>query len=70
MDKDKVECKGEQMKGKAREFAGKVTGDEDTEAEGKAEQAGGKVQETYGDAKDKVRDAAGNVKDKVKDMTN
>lgn len=57
MDKDRVEGVGHQVKGGLKEAAGKVTGDARTEAEGKAEKAGGKVQNAVGGAKDKVRDA-------------
>lgn len=57
MADERFEGKTDQMKGKAKEYAGKVTGDEDTEAEGKAENLKGKAKETYGDLKDKVKDA-------------
>jgi uncharacterized protein YjbJ (UPF0337 family) len=57
MDKDRVEGVGHQVKGGLKEAAGKVTGDTRTEAEGKAEKAGGKVQNAVGGAKDAVRDA-------------
>ena len=55
-DKDKWEGRGDQAAGKAKEYAGKVTGNEDTEAEGKADQVTGKVKETFGKAKEKVKD--------------
>jgi len=57
MDKDRVEGVGHQIKGAVKEAAGKVTGDTATEAEGKAEKAGGKVQNAVGGAKDKAREA-------------
>lgn len=38
------------------EAAGKVTGDEDLEAEGKGEQMTGKVKETIGKVNEKVKD--------------
>ncbi len=57
MDKDRVEGVGHQIKGAVKEGVGKVTGDTKTEAEGKAEKAGGKVQNTVGGAKDAARDA-------------
>jgi uncharacterized protein YjbJ (UPF0337 family) len=40
-----------QIKGKAREESGKLTGKKAQEIRGKAEQAAGKVQEQYGKAK-------------------
>ena len=55
-DKDKWEGRSDQAVGKAKEYAGKATGDEDTEAEGKADQVTGKVKETFGKAKEKVKD--------------
>src|ERR1041384_4636108 len=45
-----------QAKGKAKEVAGKATGDTKTESEGKADQVKGKVQNTVGGMKDKVRE--------------
>ena len=56
MDKDRVEGVGHQMKGAVKEAAGKVMGDKKTQAEGTAEKAAGKVQNTAGGAKDAVKD--------------
>ncbi len=56
MDKDRIEGAAEQAKGKVKEFAGKVTGDQKTEAEGKADQVKGKVQNAVGGIKDALRD--------------
>jgi uncharacterized protein YjbJ (UPF0337 family) len=55
VDKDRVKGSAEQVKGKAKEWAGKVTGDAKTESEGKADQVKGKVQNTLGGLKDAVR---------------
>jgi uncharacterized protein YjbJ (UPF0337 family) len=55
MDKDRVEGSWEQAKGKAKEVAGKVTGDSKTEAEGKAQKTAGKVQNAVGGLKDTLR---------------
>ena len=57
MDKDRVEGAGKNIKGKIKEGVGKVTGDTKTEAEGQADQAEGKVQNTIGGIKDKAREA-------------
>jgi uncharacterized protein YjbJ (UPF0337 family) len=57
MDKDRIEGVGHQVKGAVKEAAGKLTGDKKTQAEGAAEKAAGKVQNTVGGAKDKVREA-------------
>ncbi|MER6317036.1 CsbD family protein [Streptomyces sp. NPDC001581] len=48
----KTEAKGEQAKGKLKETAGRLTGDERLTAEGRAEQAKGDARE----AKEKVKD--------------
>jgi uncharacterized protein YjbJ (UPF0337 family) len=57
MDKDRIQGSVEQAKGKAKEAAGKVTGDAKLQGEGKADQAAGKVQNTVGSAKDAVKEA-------------
>jgi len=49
MDNDRI-------KGAIKETAGKVTGNRQTEAEGKAEKTVGKVQRNVGEAKDQARD--------------
>jgi uncharacterized protein YjbJ (UPF0337 family) len=56
MDKDRIEGAGKNIKGKIKEGVGKVTGDTKTEAEGQADQAEGKVQNTVGGIKDKARE--------------
>ncbi|MDP2358082.1 MAG: CsbD family protein [Beijerinckiaceae bacterium] len=55
MDKDRTEGSMDQMKGKLKEGAGKITGDEKLKNEGRADQAKGKVQNTVGGIKDAVR---------------
>jgi uncharacterized protein YjbJ (UPF0337 family) len=45
----------EQIRGKAEEIKGKVTGDKSEELKGKARQAGDKVQRTVRDTRDDVR---------------
>ncbi|MGG5823749.1 CsbD family protein [Falsiroseomonas sp. HW251] len=63
MDEDRLKGMGNQIKGAVKEGVGKVTGDTKTEAEGKADKAKGKVQNTVGGAKDAVRDTMD--KDKI-----
>ena len=46
MDKDRIKGSAEQAKGSLKEAAGKLTGDSKTEAEGKADKAAGKAQNT------------------------
>ena len=55
MTSDRVKGKGRQATGSAKETAGKATGNEELEAEGKAEKLQGKGQDTLGRAKDKVK---------------
>ncbi len=61
MDKDRAEGIGHQIKGSIKEGIGHLTGDKKTEAEGTAEKAAGKVQNTVGGAKDAVRDTADKI---------
>ena len=54
--------KVDDLKGRAKEAAGDLTGNEDLQREGKADQAGASV-------KDKVNKVADTVKDKIDDLT-
>ena len=49
---DRAENTGEDLKGKAKEAWGKVTGDEQTEAEGKGDQAKADLKNAAEDVKD------------------
>ena len=62
MDKDRVEGKMEDVKGRVKRQVGEWTGNEKMQAEGAAEQVKGKVQNTVGKAKDAVRDVADDAK--------
>ena len=55
-DHDRIEGAAKNLGGKAKEAAGKITGDEKLKAEGRADQLEGKVQNTVGGIKDAVRD--------------
>jgi uncharacterized protein YjbJ (UPF0337 family) len=55
MNKDQVKGRVREAKGKVKEIAGKAVGNRRVEAEGGAEQLAGKVQKTYGDAKNEAR---------------
>jgi uncharacterized protein YjbJ (UPF0337 family) len=48
---EKIEGKGDEVKGKVKEEAGKLGGDKSTELGGKWDQAKGHVKEDIGDAK-------------------
>jgi uncharacterized protein YjbJ (UPF0337 family) len=51
--------KAQELKGRAKEAAGAVTGDDEQRQEGRADQAGGKARQ----AGEKLRDAAEDAKD-------
>jgi uncharacterized protein YjbJ (UPF0337 family) len=55
MDKDRVKGSATNMGGKAKEAAGKLTGDSKLKGEGKIDQAKGKVQNAVGCIKDAIR---------------
>ncbi len=57
MNKDRIQGSAEQAKGKIKEVAGNVTGDNKLETEGKAQQVAGKVQNAVGGLKDAVKEA-------------
>ncbi|MGB7982797.1 MAG: CsbD family protein, partial [Candidatus Nanopelagicales bacterium] len=54
----------DKIQGQAKEVTGIVTGDEDLEAQGKADRQVGEAEEKIDDVKDKAEDLA----DKAKDM--
>ena len=54
------------LKGRAKEAAGDLTGNEDLQREGKKDQAAGKAKELLENAKDKVEDVIDSVRDKAK----
>lgn len=60
MDKDRVKGAAHEAKGGIKETAGRVTGNKDTELEGKAEKNAGTVQHKTGELNDAVRDAKHN----------
>jgi uncharacterized protein YjbJ (UPF0337 family) len=59
MDKDRLKGKAKDIAGRIERQAGEWTGNEDTQSEGAAKQAEGKVQNTWG----KLKDAARDIKD-------
>lgn len=65
MNRDEMEGKGENLKGKVKETAGDVTGNERLKREGQADQAAGKVQEKYGEGKRKVGEAIEDLGDEI-----
>lgn len=61
-------AKGEQIKGRAKETVGNLTGDEDLEAEGKADRHAGEAKQKVEEAKEKVEELVDAVKDKVEGL--
>jgi uncharacterized protein YjbJ (UPF0337 family) len=59
---DKAENTGQDIKGRAKEAAGAVTGDDDLKHEGRADQA----ESSFKQAGEKAKDAADDVKDAFK----
>jgi uncharacterized protein YjbJ (UPF0337 family) len=55
MDKDRIAGSAKVVKGKVKEAVGKVLGDAKLNAEGKADQAEGTVQNAVGGIKDALR---------------
>ena len=57
---------GDDMKGRAKEAVGDLTGDKDLQREGKADQAVGSIKEKLDHAKEWVEDKVDDLKDKRK----
>jgi len=54
MESEHIKAAGDKLAGKAKEAAGKVTGDNELELKGKAQQVKGDLKNAIGDAKDAV----------------
>ncbi len=67
MDKDRVEGKMDDIKGRVKRQVGEWTGDEEMQSEGTLDQAKGKTQNAFGKVKDAGRDALDRLKDKADD---
>ena len=63
---DEMEGKYEQAKGSVKEGVGRLTGDDDLQAEGSADKLKGDVQEGWGGAKRKVGDMLEDAGDAIK----
>ena len=57
MDKDRIEGKMDDIKGRVKRQVGEWTGDSEAQAEGTLDQAKGKAQNAWGKMKDAARDA-------------
>jgi uncharacterized protein YjbJ (UPF0337 family) len=60
-NKDEIEGKYDQAKGKTKEAIGRAINDEELEAEGKVDHAKGEVSEGFGKARRKVGEAIEDV---------
>jgi uncharacterized protein YjbJ (UPF0337 family) len=56
MNKDQVKGRATEAKGNVKEAAGKMVGNQRLQGEGLIDQAKGKTQGNYGDAKEKAKD--------------
>jgi uncharacterized protein YjbJ (UPF0337 family) len=65
-NRDELEGKFDQAKGKTKEVVGRAINDRDLEDEGRADNAGGKVEEGFGKARRKVGEAIEDVGDAIK----
>jgi uncharacterized protein YjbJ (UPF0337 family) len=62
---DELEGKWDQAKGKTKETIGRAVGNDDLEAEGRADVAGVQVKEGFGKARRKVGEAIEDVGDAI-----
>ena len=67
MNKDELNGKGDQVKGKVKQAWGDLTDNERLHDEGVADETSGTVQEGFGKARRKVGEAIEDVAHKVKD---
>lgn len=66
VNRDEIEGKGEQLKGKVKQAAGDLTGDPQLREEGEQDEAAGAVQEGVGTARRKVGEAVESVGEQIK----
>ena len=65
-NKDELEGKFDQAKGKTKETVGRALNDRDLEDEGTADRTGGKVQEGFGKVKRKVGEAVEDLGESIR----
>jgi uncharacterized protein YjbJ (UPF0337 family) len=65
-NRDEIEGKFDQVKGRTKEGIGRALDDDELEAEGRAEHTGGHVKEGFGKARRKVGEAIEDVGDEIK----
>jgi uncharacterized protein YjbJ (UPF0337 family) len=64
-NRDELEGKLDQAKGKTKETIGRAINDDELEAEGRAEDAGGNIKEGFGKARRKVGEAIEDIGDNI-----
>ena len=64
-NRDELEGKFDQAKGKTKEVVGRAIDDRDLEAEGDADRAGGNIKEGFGKARRKVGEAVEDIGDAI-----
>lgn len=64
MNKDQIKGRVEETKGKIKESTGHAIGNPDMEDRGTAEKITGKVQKSYGDAKERLKDEIDDTQDR------
>jgi uncharacterized protein YjbJ (UPF0337 family) len=67
MNRDEIDGKVDQVKGKVKQAAGDLSDDQRLHDEGVADEASGDVQEGFGKARRKVGEALHDVAHKIKD---
>jgi uncharacterized protein YjbJ (UPF0337 family) len=67
MNRDELKGKATKLKGRAKEEAGEITGDQRVQDEGAADQVKGEAQETWGRGKRRVGEAVEDVGDRMKE---
>jgi uncharacterized protein YjbJ (UPF0337 family) len=65
-NRDELEGKIDQAKGKTKETVGRAINDRELEQEGRGDRTGGKVQEGFGKARRKVGEAIEDIGEKVR----
>jgi uncharacterized protein YjbJ (UPF0337 family) len=65
-NRDELEGKIDQAKGKTKETVGRAINDRELEQEGRADRTGGKVQEGFGKARRKVGEAIEDIGEEVR----
>lgn len=65
MDEDRIKGSAGDIGGKVKDAAGGLLGDNKMQAEGKADQVSGQLQNAYGSAKDTLREGADSIGEQV-----